>query len=117
MNLLYTTIQKTLPQEFPVVCKIGTIHAGFGKQKLDTKSQFDDFTTLMALYKDYFTCEPFCNVEYDLRLQKIGNHYRVYQRSSDSSWKNVSSSISTLFLQVPTLELYNMNSELGSHEI
>ncbi|KAF0978277.1 hypothetical protein FDP41_002792 [Naegleria fowleri] len=80
--------EKTLPQEFPVVCKIGTIHAGFGKQKLDTKSQFDDFTTLMALYKDYFTCEPFCNVEYDLRLQKIGNHYRVYQRSSDSSWKN-----------------------------
>jgi len=86
---------KTLPQKFPVVCKIGTVHAGFGKQKLDTKHQFEDFTTVLALYKDYFTCEPFCDVEYDMRLQKIGDQYRVYQRSSDSSWKNVSFTLNT----------------------
>ncbi|KAL9655582.1 hypothetical protein ABK040_002247 [Willaertia magna] len=80
--------EKTMPQEFPVVCKIGTVHAGFGKQKLNDSSNFSDFTTCLALTKDYFTCEPFCKITTDLRLQKIGNNYRVYERKSDSNWKN-----------------------------
>ncbi len=68
---------------------VGTVHAGFGKMKLDKKSDFEDFKTCTSLYNDYFTTEKFIpNVAHDLRLQKIGNHYRVYSRSSDSSWKN-----------------------------
>jgi hypothetical protein len=57
--------------------------------KLNARSDFEDFRTCTSLYNDYFTAEQFIpNVAYDLRLQKIGDHYRVYSRSSDSSWKN-----------------------------
>jgi len=80
---------KTIPKSFPQVIKIGTVHAGYGKKKLDDKSSFDDFTTCMALHSNYYTSEPFISqVSHDLRLQKIGDHMRVYKRSSDSSWKN-----------------------------
>ncbi len=79
----------TVPSTYPQVIKIGTVHAGYGKSKLDSKSSFDDFTTCMALHSNYYTSEPFVhNVTHDLRLQKIGSHMRVYKRSSDSSWKN-----------------------------
>lgn len=41
----------------------------------------------MAMYKDYITAEPFiADKIYDLRIQKIGNHYRAYKRIS-ANWK------------------------------
>jgi hypothetical protein len=49
---------------------------------------------VLALHKDYATAEPFIpGRAYDLRIQKIGTHYRVYKRQS-SNWKgNVGNSI------------------------
>jgi glutathione synthase/RimK-type ligase-like ATP-grasp enzyme len=80
---------QTIPDQYPQVVKIGTVHSGYGKKKLDTHSSFEDFSTCMALHSNYYTSEPFINqVDYDLRLQKIGDQFRVYKRSSDSSWKN-----------------------------
>ena len=36
----------------------------------------------------YATCEPYKKGEYDLRVQKIGEHVRVYKRISISgNWK------------------------------
>jgi hypothetical protein len=41
------------------------------------------------------TCEPFYDKECDIRIQKVGNHFRAYERRS-SNWKtNVGSSILT----------------------
>ena len=42
----------------------------------------------MALTNMYATCEPYKKGEYDLRVQKIGEHVRVYKRISISgNWK------------------------------
>ena len=49
---------------------------------------FNDFASVMALSQDYVTGEAFLDGEYDLRIQKIGNHYRVFKRQSVSgTWK------------------------------
>ncbi|KAL0479259.1 hypothetical protein AKO1_008087 [Acrasis kona] len=80
---------ETIPGVYPTVVKIGTVHAGFGKMKLNNRSDFDDFRTCASLHNEYYTAEPFLkNTIKDFRLQKIGYHFRLYSRESDSSWKN-----------------------------
>jgi len=54
--------------------------------KCDTSRQFADFKSLTALHGDYVTAEPFIEWDYDMRIQKIGHHYRAFRRVS-SNWK------------------------------
>lgn len=56
--------------------------------KIRDASDFDDFMGCLMLSNDYYFVEPFMkDLDYDLRLQKIGDKYRVYSRKSTSSWK------------------------------
>ncbi|EKE40010.1 hypothetical protein ENUP19_0190G0006 [Entamoeba nuttalli] len=71
---------------FPLVAKVGTVHAGFGKMKLENQEDFDDLVSLIALQNRYVTTEPYIKWDYDFRIQKIGDHYRAFQRVS-SCWK------------------------------
>eukprot|EP01089_Gocevia_fonbrunei_P012619 TRINITY_DN3032_c0_g1_i2.p1 TRINITY_DN3032_c0_g1~~TRINITY_DN3032_c0_g1_i2.p1 ORF type:complete len:161 (+),score=39.06 TRINITY_DN3032_c0_g1_i2:717-1199(+) len=71
----------------PLVAKVGYAEAGYGKMKFDDSSQLDDFAGVIALHEDYITLEKYIeNREYDLRIQKIGSHYRAYKRTN-SNWK------------------------------
>eukprot|EP01121_Diplochlamys_sp_Union-15-3_P017460 TRINITY_DN6149_c0_g1_i1.p1 TRINITY_DN6149_c0_g1~~TRINITY_DN6149_c0_g1_i1.p1 ORF type:complete len:278 (+),score=25.24 TRINITY_DN6149_c0_g1_i1:218-1051(+) len=80
--------------EPPIVVKVGYAEAGYGKMRFDSSEHIRDFRSVLALHKDYVTAESYItNRAYDLRIQKIGKHYRAYKRSS-SYWKgNVGSSI------------------------
>jgi synapsin len=55
--------------------------------RLKEEGDFEDFVSCLNIHNDYFFVEPFMDIAFDLRLQKIGKHYRVYSRQSDSSWK------------------------------
>src|SRR5690606_294030 len=46
----------------------------------------EDFTSVMAMQPQYFTSEPFIAWKYDIRLQKIGTHYRAFRRTA-KTWK------------------------------
>ena len=73
---------------FPAVVKVGHAHAGYGKMKVEDHHVMEDVRSLLSLNKNYLSAEPFINGSYDLRIQKIGNKYRVFKRSSLSgSWK------------------------------
>uniref|UniRef100_A0A6B2L819 ATP-grasp domain-containing protein n=1 Tax=Arcella intermedia TaxID=1963864 RepID=A0A6B2L819_9EUKA len=72
--------------DFPLVAKVGAVHAGYGKMKCDTSRQFADFKSVVALHGDYVTAEPFIDWDYDMRIQKIGPNYRAFRRVS-SNWK------------------------------
>lgn len=76
-------------QAFPAVVKVGSAHAGMGKMKIEDHHQMADFRTIMAMMSsEYCTAEPFIDGEFDLRIQKIGPHYRAYRRISMSGdWK------------------------------
>ncbi len=71
----------------PFVMKVGAAHAGFGKMRIESRQQLDDFTSLMAMYPDYITGEPFIKAESDIRIQKIGPNYRAFKRKIVASWK------------------------------
>lgn len=81
---------------FPLVAKVGNAEAGYGKMLFQEAGQaFDDFRGLMAMTEPFVTLEAFVtDRDYDLRIQKIGDHYRAYKRVSlCGSWKtNVGSS-------------------------
>eukprot|EP00026_Physarum_polycephalum_P008628 Phypoly_transcript_08721.p1 GENE.Phypoly_transcript_08721~~Phypoly_transcript_08721.p1 ORF type:complete len:383 (+),score=81.77 Phypoly_transcript_08721:284-1432(+) len=76
----------TFSTGFPLVAKIGTAHAGFGKMKIEDSGEFEDFRSVVAMQDKYVTAEPFIKWNYDFRIQKIGTNYRAFRRVS-TNWK------------------------------
>ncbi|KAL7722926.1 Synapsin-3 [Entamoeba marina] len=67
----YPTWQSmTFNTGFPLVAKMGTVHAGFGKMKLENQENFDDLASIAALQEKYITTEPYIKWDYDFRIQK-----------------------------------------------
>jgi len=95
--------------ELPVVVKVGYAEAGFGKMKFENSGDLNDFKGVLALHHDYVTIESFIeNREYDLRIQKIGDHYRAYKRIN-ANWKgNVGTSMVD---EIPMTDQYKLWAE------
>ncbi|KAH3761985.1 synapsin II [Pelomyxa schiedti] len=95
--------------ELPLVVKVGYAQAGYGKMKFTSQSDLTDFRGCLELHKDYVTAEPFIEGRlYDLRIQKIGTHLRVYKRINPN-WKgNVGSSI---LEEIPVTDQYRLWAE------
>jgi len=72
---------------FPSVIKVGSTHAGYGKLKVNSKSDFDDAKCVLALGNDYYTTEPLIDKDYEYRIQKIGQDFRCFRRNSSTCWK------------------------------
>lgn len=74
---------------FPAVVKVGSAHAGVGKMRINDHHQMSDFRSVLAMMPEQ-SCfaEPFVEGEADLRIQKIGTHYRAFRRVGVSGeWK------------------------------
>ena len=74
---------------FPAVVKVGSAHAGAGKMKIIDHRQMSDFRSVLAMMpEEHCLVEPFVVGESDLRIQRIGEHYRAFRRVGMSGdWK------------------------------
>lgn len=74
---------------FPAVVKVGSAHAGAGKMQIKDHHQMSDFRSVMQMMPgEHCMVEPFIKGKEDLRIQKIGRHYRAFRRRDISGeWK------------------------------
>jgi len=74
---------------FPAVVKVGSAHAGAGKMKIVDHHQMSDFRSVLSMMpEEHCFVEPFVKGAADLRIQKIGSHYRAFRRMDISGeWK------------------------------
>lgn len=81
--------QMLFTPNFPIVVKVGSFEAGFGKMKINDTGDLKDFGGVLTCYGDYVTAESYIkDKDYDIRIQKIGSHYRAYKRvSMVQNWK------------------------------
>ena len=75
--------------DMPCIVKISHAHAGMGKIKINDQTGFQDIATVVAVNDDYCSAESFIEPEYGIRVQKIGNNYRVMRKKfTGSGWKS-----------------------------
>eukprot|EP01091_Cochliopodium_minus_P011788 TRINITY_DN3432_c0_g1_i1.p1 TRINITY_DN3432_c0_g1~~TRINITY_DN3432_c0_g1_i1.p1 ORF type:complete len:339 (-),score=76.74 TRINITY_DN3432_c0_g1_i1:91-969(-) len=98
---LYSNLSKPT---YPRVYKIGTTHAGKGKSVVKDKGQAEDLESILVLQKEFFTTEPFVEHKYEYRIQKIGEHIRVFKRKSEGNWK---ANVGNLEFEAMVLEDYH----------
>ncbi len=72
--------------DLPCVGKTGSAHAGKGKILIRTAETWEDYASLVAIQPFFCTAEKYIDWEYDGRVQKIGQNYRVFHRRT-TTWK------------------------------
>jgi hypothetical protein len=83
-NLMTSTQKDLFDVKFPGVVKVGSTHAGFGKMLVKDQGEYRDAESIIAMTNDYYTTEELIpNVVEEIRIQKIGDHYRAYYRRSE----------------------------------
>jgi len=91
---------------YPLVLKVSHVHSSLGKVRLQQHTDFEDMTSVIALHTDYCTAEEYHEGEYDLRIQKIGDHVRVLKRTGTGQWKTNRGA--SLLESVPVTEQYKL---------
>jgi Synapsin, ATP binding domain/Synapsin, N-terminal domain len=72
----------TFPPDFPAVIKIGSASQGIGKARVASADAWTDTLSLLQMNtREYFVSESFVPWRQDIRLQKIGGHYRAIRRT------------------------------------
>ena len=95
------------------VIKVGNCHAGYGKIRSFNTDDNSDIKSILMLSKDYYTEEKYIdNIDYEYRIQKIGDNISVFKRISSGDWKTHLSSMIALKTEDKHIKWINKASSI-----
>lgn len=99
--------------DLPVVAKIGSYHAGYGKMRIQTTEQWTEFCDLSFVSSDYCSIEPYIEYMRDIRCLLIGDQVWAMQRRS-SGWR---ANVATNAYQLidPPAQILEYSQRIMSH--
>jgi ribosomal protein S6--L-glutamate ligase len=97
-----SVLANQLKPEIPLVIKVGSYHAGYGKMRITSLEQWQDMTDFVFATDGYFTIEPFIDYKRDIRCLAIGNQIWSLARNG-SRWKANSGIVDTHLINAPDI--------------
>lgn len=97
----------------PVVIKVGSYHAGYGKMLVTSFEQWQDVKDLVFITDDYLTLEPFIEYKRDIRCMGVGNQVWAMARNG-SHWKTNSGIVDAELIPAPA-PLYEFTRRAMEH--
>lgn len=97
----------------PIVVKVGSYHAGYGKMRLENAEQWLDMKDFLAITEDYFTLEPYIDYQRDIRCLGVGDEVWAMARNG-SHWKANVAYVETQMIPPPAL-LYDYTRRTMQH--
>lgn len=82
--------QQKAPTKYPVVVKVGSSCAGYGKMLIRNEQSFTDLRSVLMMGREYYTVESFKESLCDIRLTRVGSKSYAYKRviaNGADEWK------------------------------
>ena len=106
-----------VPASYPVVVKVGSSCAGYGKMLVNSESEYKDLRSVLMMGREYYTVERFKPSLFDIRLTRVGDKSYAYKRlvtSGDSTeWKRNAAS-NTKHEDLPMTPFYTKVLDLAA---
>lgn len=98
---------QSIEPRFPLVAKVSSIHAGFGRMRARDIEAYADTMSMIALHSEYCTTESLIeNVECEIYIQQIGDQVKAYRKQQSATFRTWVDAKAAAYEDIPVTKIY-----------